>query len=74
VAAEELQRGATAHEVAVVAPPGVVAVEPALELAVEVAELVEALTVERRPVELVQRDPWKRSQTALWLGDRGGVR
>ncbi len=46
--------GAAAREGAVVAPVGVVAVHPALELSVEVAESLEALAVERRAVELLE--------------------
>lgn len=47
-------RGAAAHEVAVVAAVGVVAADPALELAVELVEAVEALAVECGPMELLQ--------------------
>jgi hypothetical protein len=45
---------AAAHEVAVVAAPGVVGLEPALELGVEVGQTSEALAVERRPAELLE--------------------
>jgi hypothetical protein len=38
----------------VVAPVGVVAVDPALELVIEVAGTLEALAVERRAVELLE--------------------
>ncbi len=39
----------------VIAPVGVVAVQPALELVIAVAEVLEALVVKRRAVEHVQR-------------------
>jgi hypothetical protein len=45
---------AAAHEVAVVAPSGVVVLQPALELGVEVGQASEVLTVEGRPVELLE--------------------
>ena len=46
---------AAAHEVAPVGPSGVVVLEPALELGVEVGEAGEVLAVEGRAVELLQR-------------------
>ena len=46
---------AAAHEVAVVAAAGVVGLEPALELGVEVGQASEVLAVEGRPVELLER-------------------
>ena len=46
---------AAAHEVAVVATPGVVVLQPALELGVEVGQASEVLAVEGRPVELLER-------------------
>ena len=46
--------GAATHERAVVATSGVVAVQPHLELAVQIDETVEAATVKRWPVELLQ--------------------
>jgi hypothetical protein len=46
---------AAAHEVAVVAAAGVVGLEPALELGVEVGQASEVLTVEGGPVELLER-------------------
>ena len=48
---------AAAHEVAVVAAAGVVGLEPALELGVEVGQASEVLAVEGRPVELLERGP-----------------
>jgi hypothetical protein len=48
---------AAAHEVAVVATPGVVVLQPALELGVEVSQASEMLTVERGPVELLEGGP-----------------
>ena len=48
--------GASPHEVAVVAASGVVALEPALELRVEVDQAVEALAVEGGTAELVEGD------------------
>jgi hypothetical protein len=65
---------AAAHEVAVVGAAGVGVLEPALELGVEVGQASEVLAVEGGPGELLQAVPWKRSQTALWLGDLGGMR
>src|SRR5579885_2196433 len=47
-------RSAAAHELAVVAPVGVVAMGPALELVVEVSEMLEALPVEGRAAELLK--------------------
>src|SRR5215217_591045 len=49
------QGRAAAHEVAVVAAAGVVGLQPALELGVEVGQASEVLAVERRPVELLER-------------------
>jgi hypothetical protein len=46
---------AAAQEVAVVATAGVVELQPALELGVEVGQASEVLAVERRPVELLER-------------------
>jgi hypothetical protein len=46
---------AAAHEVAVVATPGVVGLQPAPELGVEVSQASEVLTVEGWPVELLER-------------------
>jgi hypothetical protein len=46
---------AAAHEVAAVRPPGVVVLQPALELGVEVGEAGEVLAVEGRAVELLER-------------------
>ena len=57
VRVEHTQHGlwsAAAHEFAMVATTGVVAVDPALELAVELGETVEALAVEGGAVELLQ--------------------
>ena len=69
------RKGRTAaQEVAVVAAPSVVGLEPALELGIKVGQAGEVLAVEGRPVELLEGGAWKRSQTALWLGDRGGIR
>jgi hypothetical protein len=65
---------AAAHEVAMIAAAGVVGLQPALELGVEVSQASEVLAVEGRPVELLERGAWKRSQTALWLVDLGGIR
>jgi hypothetical protein len=65
---------AAAHEVAVVATSGVVVLQPALELGAQVGQATKVLAVEGRPVELLEAVPWKRSQTALWLGERGGIR
>jgi hypothetical protein len=45
---------AAAHEVAVVAATGVVGLQPALELGVEVGQASEVLAVEGRPVELLE--------------------
>jgi hypothetical protein len=44
-----------AHEVAVVATPGVVVLQPALELDVEVGQTLKVLAVEGGPVELLER-------------------
>ena len=68
------QGRAAAHKVAVVATAGVVGLQPALEVGVEVGQAGDVLTVEGRPVELLEGGAWKRSQTGLWLGDRGGIR
>jgi hypothetical protein len=46
---------AAAHEVAVVATPGVVVLQPALELGVKLSQASEVLAVESRPVELLER-------------------
>jgi hypothetical protein len=46
---------AAAQEVAVVATPGVVVLQPALELGAQVGQASEVLTVEGRPVELLER-------------------
>jgi hypothetical protein len=48
--------------------------QPALELGAQVGQASEVLAVEGGPVELLDAVPWKRSQTALWLGERGGIR
>jgi hypothetical protein len=45
---------ATAREVAAVGPPGVVVLQPALELGVEVSQAGEVLAVEGWPVELLE--------------------
>jgi hypothetical protein len=45
---------AAAHEVAVVATAGVVVLQPALELGVEVSQAGEVLAVEGGPVELLE--------------------
>jgi hypothetical protein len=45
---------AAAHEVAVVATAGVVVLQPALERGIEVGQASEMLTVEGRPVELLE--------------------
>jgi hypothetical protein len=45
---------AATHEVAVVATAGVVVLQPALELGVEVGQAGEVLAVERGPVELLE--------------------
>src|SRR5579872_7106149 len=54
MAVKDLEWSASAHEVGVVASAGVVAVQPALELGVELGDGLEALAVERGPVELLQ--------------------
>jgi hypothetical protein len=46
---------AALHEVAVVAAAGVVVLQPALELGIEVSQASEVLAVEGRPVELLER-------------------
>jgi hypothetical protein len=46
---------AAAHEVAVIAAAGVVVLQPALELGAQVSQAGEVLTVEGRPVELLER-------------------
>jgi hypothetical protein len=55
VTVEHVDGSTAAHVRAVVAAAGVVAVEPALELGVELVESVEALAVECWPMELLQR-------------------
>ncbi|HSH58608.1 MAG TPA: hypothetical protein VK988_02995 [Acidimicrobiales bacterium] len=50
---EDLEWDASTHEVTVVAAAGVVAVQRALELGLELAHGIEALAVERRSVELL---------------------
>jgi len=64
---------AAAHEVAAVGAAGVVVLQPAMELGAQVGQATKVL-VEGRPVELLEGVPWKRSQTALWMGDLGGIR
>ena len=54
---EYLQWDAPGHVVAVVSPFGVVAMQEALQLVVELGEAVEALAVERRSVELLEDRP-----------------
>jgi hypothetical protein len=68
---EHGERGAAAHEVAVVAAAGVVALQPVLELGVEVDEAIEALAVERRSVELVQGDALKAFAHRVVVGRAG---
>lgn len=46
---------AAAHEVAVIAAAGVVVPQPALKLGAQVGQAGEVLTVERGPVELLER-------------------
>jgi hypothetical protein len=48
---------AAAHEVAVVGSAGVVVLQPALELGLEVDQASEVLAVEGRPVELLEGGP-----------------
>ena len=65
---------AAAHEVAVVATAGVVVLQPALELGVEVGQASEVLAVEGWPVELLERGPLEALADRVWLGERGGMR
>ena len=65
---------AAAHEVAVVATPGVVVLQPALKLGIEVGQASEVLAVEGRPVELLERGPLEAFADRVVVGDRGGMR
>jgi hypothetical protein len=62
---------AAAHEVAVVATPGVVVLQPALELGVEVGQASEVLAVEGGPVELLERGALEAFADRVVVGGAG---
>jgi hypothetical protein len=62
---------AAAHEVAVVAPPGVVGLQPALELGAQVSQASKALTVEGRSVELLEGGPLEAFADRVVVGRAG---
>jgi hypothetical protein len=65
---------AAAHEVAVVWPSGVVVLQPALELGVEVGQAGEVLAVEGRAVELLEGGALEALADRVVVGERGGMR
>ena len=65
---------AAAHEIAAVRPPGVVVLQPALELGVEVGEAGEVLAVEGRAVELLEGGALEALADRVVVGERGGMR
>jgi hypothetical protein len=65
------QGRAAAHEVAVVATPGVVVLQPALELGVEVGQASEVLAVEGGPVELLEGGPLETLADGVVVGRAG---
>jgi hypothetical protein len=62
---------AAAQEVAVVAAAGVVVLEPALELGVEVGQASEVLAVEGGPVELLEGGPLEAFADGVVVGRAG---
>lgn len=57
-----------------VAAAGVVVHEPCVGLGLQLSQAREPAPVERRSYHSCSAVPWNRSQTALWLGERGGIR
>jgi hypothetical protein len=74
VSLHDRKKRAAAHEVAVVATPGVVVLQPALELGVEVGQASEMLTVEGRPGELLERGALKALADRVVVRRPGGIR
>lgn len=66
--------GAAAHVVAVVAAAVVVRDQPGVDGGLELAAAGEAPAVERGTPAFLEDGAWKRSTTALWFGERGGIR
>lgn len=71
---EHLLRRSTLQEIAMVPPPGVVVVQPRVGFRLQLSEACEVTTMEGGPPALVEHDAVEASHTALWLGERGGVR
>ena len=63
-----------ADEVAVIRPTGVVVDKPGIDLGAELPESIGWVPVNVGRQHSCNAVPWNRSHTALWFGDRGGVR